>query len=112
MQDLYICILSLHFLGIGTNSLEKLWNVDVGKKKKTCCGLFLTAYLAGRAFGIHLIKVLRGTRVQLEYLNMNHLDNVSTRSKRRRISAARDECAHVSHKLLLGSSLSAQVDLE
>lgn len=100
----------MHFLGISTNSLEKLWNVDV--KKKTCCGLFLTAYLNGRAFGIHLMKVLRGTRVQLEYLNMNHLDNVSTRSKRQHASAAQDECAHVSHKLLLGSSLSAQVDLE
>lgn len=58
------------------------------------------------------MKVLWRARVQLEYLNMNHLDNVFMRGECLFIPAAQDECAHVSHKLLLGFSLSAQVDLE
>lgn len=81
-------------------------------KKKSSHDLFLSAYLTGRPFGINLMKVVWGTHVRLEYLNMSHSDNVSTRGECRHVSAAQDECARVSHKLLLGSSLSVQVDLE
>lgn len=75
-------------------------------------GLLVKVCLTSWEFGIQVMKVLCESRVQLEFLNMNHLDNVSTRGECRHKSAAQNECAHVSHKLLLGSSLSAQVYLE